>query len=261
MDNKNLYKLKRITLKDGYERVGVLIECNNKWFPYKLITVNGEEKMIKKGSIEKISIVRGIDKEVRNLVNSFGKERLKINKKLMKLQQELQLVEEKLEKDEELFLKNLVESTGTITPLQFKDYLYKQIKKMARHREFDVYIAISEGFVDVELSLDVEKWASPERYSFLFREYDGNIFVNRELSSYKKFLKKYEKNLNLLNVEEKEELARKYKCKINQYSSFEIGDKNWLYYFYELHVDFGKNTILTKSHANTIILIMNKILK
>lgn len=71
--------------------------------------------------------------------------------------------------------------------------------------------------VTVKQSQDVDKWANPEKYSFLYREYDNTIHVHYDSKSFKEFC---ERNAPRIIPE-----LEKH-CKVDVSGS--LGDKEWL---------------------------------
>ena len=78
----------------------------------------------------------------------------------------------------------------------------------------------------------MRKWIDPDKYSFIYEEYDGNCFIdNRDSSDYKSFLAKCDalpQKSRLLNAYVEIAKSSGVQCSIN--TSLDVGDKRSLYY-------------------------------
>lgn len=180
------------------------------------------------GEIESVSVVHNsdtkitatkLDPDLRAALKESYKVKVKLEAFRSKVSQELKRMEGELADT----LRIVKETSGELTSNEFID----QINTLLRERypatggyyttkSFSV-VCWSATVVTAEQSQDVDKWANPEKYSFLYREYDNTIHISYDSQSYKDFCVR-----NAPSVIP--ELA-KY-CDANIEAT--LGDKEWL---------------------------------
>jgi len=271
IESKDMYKMKRIKIKgDKNEFIGILVGNNNMddflanslyAYNYQILSIDGTKYKVKESQIQQISTVKNVDNDIREMLNQYGLKRKQIDKKLNKMKKEaVNLLDDK-KKDEDELMKKVVAKRGLLFPEEFRSKLYKKIKEKTRN-EYDLYTSGSylDNLINIDISKRIEKYATPEKYSFIYEEYDRSLQIGYDTPSYKKFIKKYDNKFNILSAKGLKELGKEYGCIINQSSELSVGDKNWLSYNFCLCIQFDKKFILNEDYLNKVVSIISKFL-
>jgi hypothetical protein len=166
MKTGGIYKIKQ----KNEELVGVILESDIKSGVSEgtvtMLTIAGEELKLRFDGSETISSPR-LKPELRSILKLIYKEWAK---KISLLKEKEELVRE-INKQREVMEENLnqlVDSSDVFTTKEFQEYYC--ISSYSRSKESNTF--------SVSVEKEIEKYASPEKYSFLYREYDGNIFLS-----------------------------------------------------------------------------------
>lgn len=274
IEEKDMYKVKRFKIKDDYrseyETIGILVENNNVEdflanplyaYNYKILDMDGDEIQVRENDIQKISAVKNIDKNIREMLNQYGLKRKQIDKKISKIKNEFIGLSENKEKEEKELLKSIVEERKMLFPEEFDRGIYEKIKKLIGN-EYSLYTSGSymDNSVHIGISKDIEKYAKPENYSFIYEEYDRTLHIDSDMPSYKKFKEKYDKNFNILSSKELKKLEKQFGCIIEQHSNLSIGDKDWLSYNFYIYIRFDEEFLLNDDYVNKVVSIVSKFL-
>lgn len=87
----------------------------------------------------------------------------------------------------------------------------------------------------------IEKYANPEKFSFIYREYDNTCMISNEDKTYKELVNRYKKDLNMNN-------GRAF---------LTLGDKDWLIFVQSYKIN-NKERAYTKKAADLIIAELNR---
>lgn len=159
-----------------------------------------------------------IEPELRSALKNAYKMKLKLDAFKEKYSKELAMHEEALKGA----LKEVKENSNDLTSNEFIDAVVDLFRERypssgdyyTKRFEADCW---SSTEVSVKQSQDVEKWASPEKYGFLYREYDNTIHMRHDSKELKEFC---ERNAPRVIPE----LAKHCKTDV----SASLGDKEWL---------------------------------
>lgn len=114
--------------------------------------------------------------------------------------------------------KELIEATGLMSPSEFEYRLQDILEKHGYRHMFLSGWENDGSVIELTESKSIQKYASPESYSFIYREYDGCCFLNSDSKEAKKFAKE--------NAPVERCTLKKIATAIEKY--LELGDKNWL---------------------------------
>lgn len=208
----SIYKI----IKEDREIVGIVIKQEEEMDGmdvFKMIASTGTIMNVAIKKEDKVTSTK-LKTEVRDaLKNAYKqyKDKKELEEEIKKMERALR--EKKQELDEGLKKIKEVSDEFTIRDLANNFYNIKSYSTNPANPRFDFY-----------LKKEVEKYARPEDYSFLYREYDGNIFIDNNEACIKRYglkvpkpqiehLKKQLKHTKLENVSD----------------DCSIGDKSTLY--------------------------------
>lgn len=159
-----------------------------------------------------------IDPELRSALKEAYKSKVKLD--AFEAQRVVQ--EKALKADLNVKLTAVQQNSNDLTDRQFMDEVEKLFTSHypssgEYYRKYFELSSWNSKEICVQQTQDVEKYASPEAYSFLHRYYDNTIHVDYESSEYKRFCQ-----LNAPRIIP--ELAKNCKTDV----CARIGDKNWL---------------------------------
>ena len=273
IEAKDMYKVKKFRIEDNYnfehDIIGILVENNGKdsffsnplyAYNYKIIGIDGSEKQVRGKDILEISIVKNIDKNVREMMNQYGVKRKNMDKEISKAKAELIYLYTNNEKEEKKLLENIMVERKLLFPEEFERKIYGEIRKIVDSK-YHLFVTGShlDNSINIGISMDIEKYAKPENYSFIYKEYDRTLHIDSDMLSYKELKEKYDKNFKILSLKEIKDIKKKYNCEIiEQESNFSIGDKDWLSYNFYLYIRFDDNFILNEEYANKVISVVSK---
>jgi len=185
-----------------------------------MLLIDGREWLSTYVKAEKITSAR-IDENLRKCLTEYYKAKVDQTAFLNNFQKERAVHEEKVGSA----LKAIRDVSGVMSWREFSDAVENLFRDTFPQAEdhnswYKKYFHCSSGSqTEVTLShvQDIEKYASPEKYSFIRREYDGCLFIEPDTPGFKQFCEKHAPA---------EIPGMKGKCKTSV--DAEIGDKNWL---------------------------------
>ena len=270
---RDMYKVKKFKIKDSYnfehEMVGILVENNEEGnfslnplytYDYKIISIDGNEKQVRGKDILEISIVKNIDKNIREMMNKYGLKRKQMDKKISKAKTELMYLYEEKKKEERELLKDIIAERKFLFPEEFETRIYEKLRKIVNSK-YHLFVTGSylDNSINIGISKDIEKYAKPENYSFIYKEYDGTLHIDSDMPSYKELKEKYDKNFKILSPKEIKKIKKQYNCElIEQESNLSIGDKDWLSYNLYVYICFDDTFILSEESANKVVSIISE---
>lgn len=179
-----------------YSKVGIVYqqEKSGNGLRFTMLLPNGQEwkQPFTSENITKISAVR-IGEELRTALKDLCKAKLEQKAFLERFWSQKSVYERNVSDA----LSAVQEASGQLTCNEMMDALERlfQEKFLAgdSYREGSHFwcTSISEKSAEMSHVQEVCKWASPERFPFLYREYDDNIFVNDKHPGHDEFCKKY----------------------------------------------------------------------
>lgn len=188
---------------------------------YSLIKTNGsiaDSVAVKHSGDVKVTSTR-VAPEVREALKEAYKTKLKLDAFKARYEKELSAHKEALDGS----LAAVKASSKEMTPSEFRDKVrslfaekYPATGGYYSTKSFDV-VCYSPSEITVEQSQDVDKWANPEKYSFLYREYDNTIHISYDSKSYKDFCARHAPRVI-------PELAKYCDAEVEA----SLGDKEWL---------------------------------
>lgn len=154
-----------------------------------MVLTNGAEWSCRPGTLRetKISSVR-IDKDLRTALEKVCDAKIKQKAFLDRFWKEKTRHEDAVESS----LKALKEHSGELTRREFME----EVERLFREkypatgswcRRYFSWDSVSDKTFSVRQSQDVEKYANPENYSFIYREYDNTLHINSSVKGYKEF--------------------------------------------------------------------------
>lgn len=176
-----------------YSQTGVVFaqqSTQNNNLKLSMLLTNGQEWDPIPFTITKVSSTR-IDEGLRNALTEYCKAKISHKAFLDKFWKEKSVHEDRVKSA----LNNVREFSGAISHNEFMDAVIGLLNKTfpsARHSEFHhnrYFSPNSIGNSEITIShvQEIEKYATPEKYPFIFREYDGCLFIESSHPSYKKF--------------------------------------------------------------------------
>lgn len=188
---------------------------------YSLIKTNGsiaDSVAVMHDGDVKVTSTR-VAPEVREALKEAYKTKLKLD--AFKVRYEKELVAHKAALDASLATVKI--NSKEMTPSEFAAKIgnlfsekYPATGGYYSTKSFGV-ISCSPTEITVEQSQDVDKYANPEKYSFLYREYDNTIHMNSDTKSYKDFCARHAPSVI-------PELAKYCDAEVEA----SLGDKEWL---------------------------------
>jgi len=190
----NIYKIKHKNMGVDYINIGICCEamCNEYGHKvYDFITREGDVIRRFEDGIVEVKSTR-ISPELRKaFVEALKAYKFKwsISKKIDKLTEEKDLAQKAFNET----IDNIKNATGYLGWDEFiskAEDLFSGVLKEGYIHVSSLCRRSGEEAITINQSVGIEKWASPEEYSFIYREYDGNCFI-RENDEYKEALEEY----------------------------------------------------------------------
>lgn len=114
-------------------------------------------------------------------------------------------------------------------------------------------------YIGIECEIDIEKYASPDSYGFIYEEYDRTLSINREYSpdEYDRLLSKYNRYFTC-----KIKIKSPLRGKIEEYKGFGLGDKDWLSacHSIDIHIPIPKQGQFSQKQIVGMIDVLKKYL-
>lgn len=212
--------------KSVYTPMGAAVEFSvcltngNEWYPR--FTPNEDLK---------ISSVR-MDKSLRDALKAYGDARSAQNALLTRFE-----AQKRQHNDAVNQAKQAVKAASKDMSMQDMIQAVEALFKEAYPSSGDYYLryfdctSCSSKEITMTQIQDVEKWATPEKYSFLYREYDGNLSLYHDRWDFRDFCKR--------NAPAIIPALKGYKSHVGG----SIGDKNWL--------SVGRSYVIPLKHGLT----------
>lgn len=248
------------------EEVGIVIETSHTYYPYQFIGLDGEVVDIPLSDREeflKFSIVKGIDPEVRKYMNGYGRVRKKEFKSYLKAKETYEKLDNKLRDDLSSFKREVKVVSGVMSLRDFANVIRRNLsEKYDDHSVFhgakSVHITgYTSNGITISFTQEIEKYAHPSSYPFLFEEYDMTLHVNHDCKTIDEYKKKYDKNFNIeVNTIKKVKSVNE----VRESSSFAIGDKNFLIYYKDIDIEFERGFSPSKEKAEELAEVISSMI-
>ena len=218
----------------------------------KVTRFDGQDQRVNLSSIIDFGVVRLHDEKLRKEVSSYAA--------MLKECDDATRVLSKVPGKMKDVLNNILSLNGFMDEVTFKNKLMEEIrfiplieKFISCGYTFDIH-TYSGKFHSVNLrkDCDLERWPSPEKYSFIRREYDNTLHIDDEISSYQKMLKSESYRRCDVKIKSKDETMPWY-----YEDSLYLSDKT-LGYQSVLSLSFG-TLELTEKTIETVVKKISKI--
>lgn len=261
LNAKDMYILKKVEVKGYDEVIGIIVQQDNRHYELKVITIEGDELQFSPSQLIKVSITRGLDEKVRDMMNKYGKEEKIRFQKLQKMRNEIKELEKERNNENSKVLEGIIEARGLLSQKEFNSKLSETVQGLVP-RGFYSNLAISSMYqsMSIDISNDIQKWASPDEYPFLFEEYDRSLHMSEGGKAYNELKARYENKLTLANEKAIKKIEKDFKCKIKTNSYLSIGDKDWLTYEFGVNIDFLGDLSLNKEKLKDVTKIIKGII-
>lgn len=228
VQEKDLYKIKRVTLKDK-EVIGVIHPGNGVYSKYVIETLSGDNLWIQEGEIQDIKIVRNIPSKLRLIME----DRTRLQKKIREERNEFEEMKRKMEKKirdktiqaEELRLelaREYLDKYKIYNSKQFVEVLEDYMRDYRKHISdscFDNIYFTNKDTLLVSVTVETKKYANEGDYGLVYQEYDGSMHIFGDREDIKKLVNKlYRKSLS--------DIEKKLNGRAKLIPNADIGDKN-----------------------------------
>ena len=169
------HKIYKLTIDCAGENKDVIVAISHLNFPredmIQYVKITGEVCQLTMNRIQKATSTRSLSHETRNLLISLSKNIKQENEEKLRHQRQITIIRNAIE----MHKNKLIEVSGFYSSnvfnskaeALFEKYLHKNLRICSWSKD---YIILSEY-------KDIEKWYNPEKFPFLYREYDNTIHI------------------------------------------------------------------------------------
>lgn len=171
------------------EIVGIISEVAENYI-YILRVDSHECLKIFKTDIIDFKATKSLSKEARDILKKLLEVKQKRNEEKVRYEK----LRAQFDADERAYKLALTEVTGILTAQQFCKEIENLINTVVKASNYIFVNSYSDTEISFCENVDVEKWPSPEKYSFIYREYDNYLSIYshaKECEDYKRVLKAY----------------------------------------------------------------------
>lgn len=173
------HKIYKLTISYAGDNVDVIVAISHLNYPQKdmlqYVKLTGEIGQITINRILKATSTRSLSPETRNLLISLSKNIKQENEERIRHQRQISIIHNAIDQHK----KDLIKASGVFSDNIFNNKLVALFQKYTGKNNLDV-TCWCKDYVWLSEYKDIEKWYNPEKFPFLYREYDDTIHVGNE---------------------------------------------------------------------------------